>query len=463
MEFKGKWRINNKEYAGTCLIDERNDITLTIHKSGLEKAQEIIVGDTDKGEVVLYNTFLIDNAPGYFKYRACSATNSLASIKMEDDLYLKKVNMVSKIKFKVSGLDRWLNKEKFIFAQEDEIKIIHMDDIVLLDNGEVKITIRYETMGTHNIGKANNLHMIKKEPYIFVESSNLMSCNQIYNFVKLVNRFFSLMIGYCEDIDVICCDWKFGECNYLPEFDLYLNNPSNHNLRRKKIYEGKPRVSYSAVEQNIDIIFKNWYLLYTNSKYRFPLNIYFLPNNNSILEEHFLQICKVVEYLYNVDNMTDRKKIEGLTEHLSEFFGKNSDELKETLQSCGINSKYIKNIGRITENIIESFVNCYKDRVNLDQKILRLDKNGLVKKLFKEQHIINRTSGSIDGYNAIRKTRNYYTHLDECEDIIDIEHVGKYDKVLEVIIIRLLLEKLDINDEEIEKSLSEDLAFSLVI
>lgn len=36
MEFKGIWKIGRTKEAGTCTIDENNDITLVIHKSDLQ-------------------------------------------------------------------------------------------------------------------------------------------------------------------------------------------------------------------------------------------------------------------------------------------------------------------------------------------------------------------------------------------------------------------------------------------
>ncbi len=454
MEFKGTWNINNKKMVGTCSIDDNNDITLTIHKSGLENCK-IISGDTNNGEVVLYNTRLIDHGPGFFKYRCEYAVNDEMFLKLPNNDQNKKIDNIVSCSYELDDLDIWIC-EKYFSVKENIIECNVFSEIILINDKDMKIFIRIENSGLKDVANSTNLKMINNKPIIVVKFSNPQSRKKVIQTIRMINRFFSLLFGYAPEIKNIKCKWKLPKFEPFSEFILYSNFHFQINSSLRKAYINSFRIKCDDIKDKLEYFFRFWMKMYHDPSYQNVLNFYFISEKTILIEERFLQISKVLENLYDIQYRDDKKNLDALKTDLNYFYHNHKAELTNILNIHGINKKHIK---KFSEN---SIIN-YLERVSFDEKIKKLDTNKKIDKYFNKADLDIIKNDTKDGYNAIRNTRNYYTHLEEKNDVIRIDSLLKYSLLMELIIIKEILLKLNFKTSLLTKIIDNEPYISIDI
>lgn len=447
--FNGQWKIKDKLYSGVCEVNN-NDIILTLFKENIENEVKYITSTIGSNDITLYYPFLIFIDSNCIKYKAPYIVkqkhffaNDLSYDIKEKFLWKEEKKLISKIKFFVPNLDDWINKEKMLL-KKNNIKVLDIDKITLLDNEYAKIYIEYNVVGKNSIDKSNNLESVKNIPYVNVEFNNLCSLADVYRLIKIINRFFSLLIGFCEDIDKV---EFFVENDDTKKFELYLNFPSNHNLDVKMRYIN-PRVDFADIKDNITLLFENWFKFYNSKNCELPINLYFLFNNRSIVEEKFLQLCRVIECFYDIKNPINDEKLKSKCNVISTFIEQNKEEIKKILNDNNLKSKNIREVSSAINVGIESLTDYEYIKVALETKIKEIDTYNIILNYFNINDLDEKQD--VNGYKVINNTRNHYIHLNNNKCIISEKYIEKYVLILDLILILYLLNKISVDEEIIE-------------
>lgn len=453
--FNGQWKIKDKLYSGFCEVNN-NDIILTLFTKNIEDEVKYITSTICSNDITLYYPFLIFVGYNHIKYKVSYIVkqkhffmDDLSYNIKEKFLLEEEKKLFSKIKFFVPNLDDWINKEKFLL-KENNIKILDIDNITLLNNKYAKIYIEYNVIGKNSIDKSNNLESIKNIPYVNVEFNKLCSLADVYRLIKIINRFFSLLIGFCEDIDKV----EFiVENDNSKTFELYLNYPSNHNLDVKMAYIN-PRVDFADIKDNITLLFENWFNFYNSKNCELPINLYFLFNNRSIVEEKFLQLCRVIECFYDIKNPINNEKLKSKCNVISTFIEQNKEEIKKILNDNNLKSKNIREISSAINAGIESLTDYEYIKVTLETKVKEIDTYNIISNYFDINDLDDKQD--VNGYQAINNTRNHYTHLNDNKCIISEKYIEKYVLILDLVLILYLLNKISVDEKIIEQVKESD-------
>lgn len=140
---------------------------------------------------------------------------------------------------------------------------------------------------------------------------------------------------------------------------------------------------------------------------------------------------------------------------LNNFYKIHKNELEQSLKENNFKKEYVKNIGRIHENIANEIVYKYENRITLSTRIKELDCKQILKEKFKYEHC-KAKNNEYSVYKYLANTRNYYTHLDNNKYIIKDQFIPNYCRKMERILINELLSVV-INDQSyVEEKIKKD-------
>lgn len=456
MEVYGTLKFNNGAHPGKCEIDDRNNIIVTVYESDLNDGTDVILANLKSSYYEIYNNKLIENGVGYYKF--------LASYLFKGGNFNSKIDWnIKKFEFTFAQLTQWLDFS-IIKEFENEVTVEIPEDIILLDNEDIKIKIRFnkETEKTKNNTKIN----IRVDAYSVVESKKVFSVDEIVKSIQIITRFFAIIIGYTENVRNIIT----YECEQFEyKRSLIINTDFSNNSDAKYSYNlYKFRTKWSDFEaSNFKRLFNNWWNLNKNDNFFIVIQQFYSPYVGRCLEEKFLANVRVIEELYELKNEGEKKEIEeSLRIDLGKFYQKHRDELKEIISNnTQLKSKYVRNYLNKTEQIhqdlINSVIGAYNMRKTLDVKIKEMDECHELEKISNEEDFINvddEKNKNMNVYSYIAKTRNYYTHLSsDNSNIISDNILSKYIRALEKIIVHSLMKEIQLDEDIIRSILETDM------
>lgn len=453
MKYVGKFYFDRKSHAATCSIEEDNNIYVTIHEDDINGYKRKISGLAENSYITIYESRMVDHGVGYYKYQSKYATICSTRIKFgKSDL----INNIYDFKFIFFPLNEWLGL-KTIFIEGNNIKLEIPKEIILMENN-ISIKIKYFKEGIEETCEIAEIKNFKVVPYIVVKSIKKMSVNEVMNYIQLISRFFAILIGYTDNIRKIYFHNYINgklKLDFIENILIINSNFSNkYDIRKGYNYLGL-RTLYNDVKDKISILFSNWFEIYNKKEYNAPIIQYYSPYNGNALEEDFLIFSKILEKfsICNDDKKKDKKNKNKIKIVLKKFYKEYYSELVKLIKKEDLKKEYIKNIEEIHSSVIDSVLNNYDMRINLAQRIKKLDEYLVLEKYFDEGHVKNKTKvkNKLTVYGCIANTRNYYTHLDKNKNIIDEKHMSAYNRIMEMIIIKEMLKIIGFSKNEVDK------------
>lgn len=452
--YKGKFFFNRKWHPGECTINNKNEIFLTIFESISDSYRSKIKGIANDMNLVLYNCRLVDFEKGYYKYQVTYLVENNCAIKNKKEDLNKHIRS---FKFTFNSLTEWM-KQQTIKKSEDNITLCYPNSIKLLDNENVKIYIKFfENINYETIYSIENLRIV---PYICVKSNKEISYKKIQLLIQIITRFFALIVGYSSEVREI----KFNLTNKKgdelmlssKEERLIINTDFSNFYENEAIYYN-PRLDYDYIRNKISDSFQKWYTLYNSKKYKLALEYYFSPYAGNTIEDKFLTVIKCIEeFSYSLeDTVTKEKENKKFHDILKKFYDENKDNLIKKIKDKGFKSKYIENIEKIHEEIANSVVYRYNNRISLSTRIRDFDDKKELSNIFDTKQCI-KIKPNHNVYDYIANTRNFYTHLYTKNYILKDKYIPIYTRALEKIFIRHLLKLIIENNDDIENSISND-------
>ena len=199
MQYTGNFLFDKKIHAVTCSISDDNNIYTIVHETDINGYKRKISGWAGNNYITIYGSRMVDYGKDYYKYQSQYAT--ICSIKLnltKSDL----INNIYDFKFCFSPLNEWLETNT-IFLENNKIKLLMPDDIILMNNSDVSIKIKYFKNGIEGISEATTLKNIEITPYIVVKSTKKISIKGVMNYIQMITRFFATLIGYTGNVKEI--------------------------------------------------------------------------------------------------------------------------------------------------------------------------------------------------------------------------------------------------------------------
>lgn len=390
MQYIGKFRFDNKEHAVTCLIDEKNNIYTKVHETDINGYKRKISGWAENKYITIYESRLVDHGIGYYKYQSRYMAIYDAHLKYGRNDF---INNIQDFRFTFRPLKDWLGLNT-IRVEEYNIKLEIPDDIILFQDKELSIKIKYFKQGIIPGTETTKVKEVQIIPCIVVNSLKKISVNEIMHYIQLISRFFAILIGYTDNINEIYfhnyIDGKI-KFDFLENILIINTDFSNkYDIKDGYSYCGF-RTSYKNINEKISILFYNWFEMYNKHEYNIPSVEYFSPYIGHVLEKEFLVFTKVLEKFSICSddknrNKTNKKKISKI---LTNFYKKYEKELIDKFKKEEFRKEYIKNIDRIHNDVIESVIKKYDMRISLAQRIKKLDTDLRLEKYFNEKHVIS--------------------------------------------------------------------------
>lgn len=459
MKYIGKFYFDRKSHAVTCSIENDNNIYVTVHESDINGYKRKISGWAENNYITIYESRMVDHGIGYYKYQSQYATICSTRIKFNrSDL----INNIYDFKFTFFPLNEWLGL-KTIYIDGNNIKLEIPKDIILIENDNISIKIKYFKEEIEETYENANMINFKIVPYIIVKSINRIFVEELVNYIQLITRFFALLIGYTDNVRKIYfhsyIDGKL-KFDFIENILIINNNFSNkYDIKEGYSYFGL-RTSYNDIKDKISILFSNWFEIYNKIEYNVPIVQYYSPYNGHVLEEDFLIFSKVLEKfsICSDDKTKDKENKTKIKRVLKTFYKEYNSELLKKIKKEELKREYIKNIEKIHFCIIESVLKKYDMRISLAQRIKKLDEDLTLEKYFYDRHIKNKTrvKNKLTVYDYIANTRNYYTHLDKNQNIIGENYLNAYNRIMEMIIIKEMLKTIGLARDEVNKIILKD-------
>ena len=469
MEFYGSWNIQEVESIGKCYINEKKSINLVL--DDINRCLGIIpkiYGKTNEGSIILLNNYLTDIIPKKTQYFSEYAI-------LTKGVYSEEINLDSRyyfVKYQLKNLEKWLNIEKFKNLDTDEnlleknniIELNTIEKIPLISNNEISIYIEYEkNLNRYLMEKDGNLNSFFYEPYVKIEYTNAKTLSEIDADILMINRFFSLFIGFADEIPY------YYVSNDDTNLKIYSRFIFECNLGNKKGFESKYFTEYKLIKDNIDTLFCGWNTLYQDEAYKLIFDYYF-SSNSSIIEDRYLLVCKALESMYNKENQisdtvkqlnTDTK----LTEIKQIIFGCSTSEQKMidfiTNNSLASKPKSVRDfIEGVPETLIDYFCGKFINKTAFGTKVKKFDVFEIYKTNFKDDDVY--TGSYSNNYDYAGQTRNYYTHLSNKENTFKEDAIIKYIMIMNLIFLNKLLEKIGLDESKRKQVILDDESYMMI-
>ena len=369
--------------------------------------------------------------------------------------YDKDDNIISGIEsfsFQIPELVHWLNIPSVKFEiLDDGTKIIHELEtpIISLKDEEVKVYIKYEN---NNFGEETsniNEMTLRKKPIIFVEFKEPQNDMMVINYIRILTRFFSMLIGKVSsaiDIRLSLKDEKTSMWLFINE-DFSVNNEAN-------LYSISYRTTYQEVSEQLKVWFKTWYDFSVDSSFMFLQNYFFNTCSKKYwnIEELFLIYIKFIEG-YDLRVSKDEEKAKNLLKSLDEIMTR--QDIKDILspEFQKVDSKYRP------KDVARWISNGFLGRIALEDRVKRIDKKFFDIISSNRSDVIEGISSG-DLYKKITKTRNYYSHFKpDSEGILDMKEIYNLIPVMKFMITIILLSHMGLDNDKIETIIIKDDVF----
>lgn len=452
MIYKGKFYFDKRSHPGECSVVD-NNIHLTINESDLNGFKKKIIGNAGNRHLIIYNSRLVGNGIGYYKYQSSHLVDGLNMKYQNIDF----INHIQDFRFTFLPLDEWLGFKTIVY-ENDGIKFDIPNDIILYDDEHLNIKIKYfkeEIQG--DINMIGNLKII---PYICFQSGKVISVDKIRFYIQLATRFFATLMGFTGQVNEIKFHYSYKGKKIFEtiENDLIINvNFTNfYDIR-----DGYPTFNlrtYYKDFNNVIEMFSIWFGLYNDKRYQEIFTYYFSPYRNRTIEDDFLTITKSLEKL-SVCKENKKEKYKNnkrFQDVITKFYDNHNEELVSEMKQNNFKKEYIKNIKEIHNRIANELVYKYDYRIILSNRLNELDSSKILNKHFKASHIDNLKNKNLSIYDCLANTRNYYTHLGSNDNTVKIRFLSGYCRLLDKILIKEFLTLICNDIKQVSKIIDKD-------
>ena len=368
------------------------------------------------------------------------------------DKYDNVINEIESFSFEIPELVHWLKIPSVEFGiLDDQTAIIHELEtpIIWLKDEKVKVYIKYENKNFWEGISNKNEMTLRKKPRIFVEFEKAENDMMVVNYIRILTRFFSMLIGKVSaaiDIRLSTKSEKTSMWLFINE-DFSVNNEVN-------LYSISYRTEYKEVSEQLKVWFETWYNFSIDSSFMFLQNYFFstCSKKHWNIEELFLIYIKFVEG-YDLRVSKDEEKAKELLIALDGIM--NNQNIKELL------SPEFKNVGSKykAKDVAKWISNGFLGRVALEDRIRRIDKNFFNIISSNSSDVIEGISSN-DLYKKITKTRNYYSHFKpDSEGILEMKEIYNLIPIMKFMITIILLSHMGLDNDIIRAIIVKDDVF----
>jgi len=362
------------------------------------------------------------------------------------------ISGIKSFSFEVPVLTQWLNIESVKRGVlEDKSIVVHEipTPIFLLKKVDPHIYIKFETKDfLANIDNPNE-KALKKVPRIFVEFSSPKDDQTVTEIIRIIMRFFSLLIGKISTVEDIRIDlegkhmkmWLFLNCDF-----------SVH--KSWQTYWLRSRFKAENVCEHLQKWFEQWYSFSSDKSFTLLQDAYFQIYNKKTynIEDIFLTFCRFIEG-YDL-RKSDDEKIAGKLGH--DLIPVLSDELFRN----ALAPYFVKASSKYKPKYVAQWISSgFLERVGLDYRIRRIDKAHF-SFIAENRDRICKGIESNQLYLKLSKTRNYYAHYKaDKTGILELGEIYNALSYLEVLIISVLLSEMGIDEETRKNAFIQDELF----
>lgn len=456
--FEGKFTVNTKWSTediikadgniGQLSID-KNSISFHIDGSGDVFARNFVgSGDMHNYKVFTYGQGKSDSSGYFYRVSKVFLYNGSDYINYTGD-YIEGIDSFS---FEIPELTDWLRIPSVEFSElEDETAIIHelLTPTIVLRETNPKIYIKYEIKDFISGIDNHNEMSLKKIPRVFIEFAAPTNDAAVTSNIKIVMRFFSLLIGRISTADDIRLTLHGKDMRmwlYL-NYDFSVKTSGNAYWMR---YRTKSEDTFKFLKY----WFERWHSFSVDESFKFLQDAYFntCSKRTFTIEDIFLTYCRFLEG-YDLRVSKDEDVANQLYELLIGIMrGKAvSDILTPAFKKVGSKYRYKDTAKWISTGFL--------GRISLESRIRRLDENfyGIIAANSKS---VVKTNFPEIYYSKIVKTRNYYSHFKpNSMDILTINELYYSLPVLDAIITSILMSEMGIDCDTIKSILIHDEVF----
>lgn len=447
--YKGSYFFDNKKHPGELSIDNDNRIYLTINESSISSEKHHIIGVSKSKRIYLSKSRLVDHDIGYYKLKFDYVV--IGQILNQGNYYYH--NHIKNFKFSFEPLAEWLGFN-CVEKVNDSIKFNLPDQINVCSKKNLCVYIKYEIETSNKT--AYSCKDIYVRPYINVELIKPINIDSVRTYIQMITRFFAFLIGFTGNVNSIKyrLQYKDGDPFGSVENTLIINTNFANNSRFDIAYK-KLRTTYNDVKDKFESCFNNWIGIY--KKYYLIIIFYFSAYRSILIEDVFLGMLKCLEgaydYMYEIPKL--KKVIPGVNAILDNFYSNHKQELVADFNKIGFDKKYIKHVREIHGECIESIIYGYSNRIDLADKIRKLDNKNDFQEIFDKKHV-EEFDEKYDVYKYLRETRNHYTHLNFKKTIIKDDYFDMYIRKSDKIFTKFFLELILKNKNFAEFIISHD-------
>lgn len=452
----GRIEINTKWSKGNALKDDNsighlsikgNEITFNIQGTGDVFARNFMGSSEGKTfKVFTYGQQEIDSTGCFYRVsKACLYNGDNYAYDKDDNI----ISGIESFSFQIPELVHWLNISSVKFEiLDDGTKIIHELEtpIISLKDEEVKVYIKYENNNFWEETSDINEMTLSKKPRIFVEFEKTQNDMMVINYIRILTRFFSMLIGKVSsaiDIRLTLKNEKTSMWLFINE-DFSVNNQVN-------LYSRSYRTTYQDVAEQLKVWFKTWYDFSANSSFMFLQNYFFNTCSKKYwnIEELFLIYIKFIEG-YDLRVSEDEEKAKNLLKSLDVIM--NRQDIKDILspEFEKVDSKYRP------KDVAGWISNGFLGRVALEDRVRRIDKKFFDIISSNRSDVIEGISSN-DLYKKITKTRNYYSHFKpDSEGVLEMKEINNLIPIMKFMITIILLSHMGLNNDIIKSIIVKD-------
>jgi len=359
---------------------------------------------------------------------------------------------IKSFSFEIPGLPSWLNiKSVDVGISEDETFIIHElpTPTIVLKQADPYIYIDFERKDVIENFDDNNQKAIKKIPRIYVVFSDLVDDRKVVDTIKILMRFFSLLIGKISIVEDIRLDLEGSTLKMW----LFLNKDFSVHYSWNA-YWMYSRYKFEDIHDSLLQWFERWYSFSCDESYEILLEAYFqiCGKKTFNIEEIFLTYCRFMEG-YDLRKSHDEEIAQELEREILPV-------LSEDSFNKALSPYFIKASSKYKPKDTAQWISTgFLGRIGLDSRIKRIDE---VHFSFIE---INRDKicKGIDVnkiYGKISKTRNYFAHYKaDKTGILEIGEMYNALSYMEMLILSVLMSEMGIDTEKRKNAFVHDEVF----
>lgn len=464
-KYSGNWYVSNdkcKDEKYGILEEENNKLMFkTQHRDKLFDTQFIGICDSRNVKVYTYGETDAYDDFGYYSVKKAVLHNNNDL----DELSGDKIDNIISASFSFRGFSEWYGKHGLEVTNTKDLYFTvnqKKEDIFNIYEGKnfdifIYFKKNYPPVTMDSIG---NKITLENSPQIAIMYKSPVTDSELLSHIKIIYRFFALLIGRLGYIDDI---W-FKRQDKNISYQLLINEDITYNLNFRSRFLYGFRIDFEKIKDKFQTFFDKWLSFSTDELYAFLLNNYFnlYKNRTFILEDYFLTCCKFIEG-YSIRKYGDINKeyLKSLEKKIRPLFQNDKDtnnptQIKKSLTEIFAQENIRYNACDISRAIAYILVN----HKSLENRLNELDSMyfGIIKS--NEKGILGFPYDGNNLVNRIASTRNYFSHYkSDNTDILNIQQIYQCNKILLALILCILLIEIGFDKNDILEILKKDEEF----